>query len=359
MTHQTEIAKLFEQQFNSAPSVISFAPGRINLMGEHTDYNDGLVLPIPLPIGITVAIGKANKPGVFAFSDLYKEVSFRNKNESANQEWTDYLLAAISVFPAPLPQGINIAVLSTLPHGASVSSSAALLVAVLRGLRDLSNAKITDDQIARLAQKGENEFVGVQCGLMDQMVSSRGIENAAMLFDTQSGDIQNVGLIRGTSLVTLHSGQTRKLQGNPYNDRRQSCYRAAKDMGFETLREASIDDLARVRDEDDRRKAHHVISDNQRVWDAVKAISNDDTKTLGQLINQCHKSLRDDFDVSTPAMDDMVSFCQENGALGARMTGAGFGGCIIMLAQSQDAETLSAKVLQEFPKAWHVNTMSF
>lgn len=359
MSQRNAVSTLFSDQFSKPCDVDVFAPGRINLMGEHTDYNEGLVLPIALPIGIDLAIGIADKPGLHAYSDLFDKVSTRALSDPANEDWTDYILAACSVFPGTLPDGLNVAVQSSLPHGASVSSSAALLVATLRGLRALLDVELDDDTLARLAQRAENEFVGVQCGLMDQMVSSRGAQNAAMLFDTMTGDIENVSLIQGTALVTLHSGQTRKLQGNAYNDRRLSCEQAARDLGVESLRHASLADLSKVQDDDARAKARHVISDNARVLSAIEAIKLGDAAALGSLINECHASLRDDFDVSTPAMDDMVAFCQANGALGARMTGAGFGGCIIMLTSGENAEAITQKVQTEFAQSWHVNTMVF
>jgi galactokinase len=350
---------LFKSKFGTEPVVSVFAPGRINLMGEHTDYNDGLVLPMPLPLGIDIVLAQSMGSGLEAISTLDNKLSTREFADAANGDWTDFLLGSIVMSGVKIPNGLRVAVHSNLPAGASVSSSAALQVAMLRGLRDLFNLSIDDDTIARLAQKSENEFVGLNCGLMDQMVCSKGQAGSALFFDTRSGETKQIALSSGVVILTIHSGQSRRLVDNEYNMRRASCERAASDIGVPALRDANIVDLSQVKSEDDRNKARHVIADNIRVIEMMEAMENSAWKQAGKLLFACHKSLSCDFDVSTPAMDALVESARKNGAFGARMTGAGFGGCIIVLTEIETADTITEAIIKDHPNAYLINKMVF
>ena len=337
----------------------AFAPGRVNLIGEYTDFNNGLVLPMPLPLGVYVVISKGPKGLLIANSEQYKKQIKRNIGEVSNGDWTDYLLGAIEVSGVNKNIGLCVSVFSDLPVGASVSSSAAIQVAMLRALRDAFDLGFDDCEIAKLAQKAENEFVGVQCGLMDQMVISVGKENSALLFDIQSGQTESYKFFKDTSVITIHSGVSRKLKDNAYNDRRASCQRACVDMGLESLRNATLDDLSKIMNSDDRLKSHHVVSENLRVLKCIDALKNNDPKLFGSIMNEGHESLSKDFCVSTKKMDEMVLFAQCFGALGARMTGAGFGGCIVVLTKKDHAKSLITELTDTISGTWLVSEMQF
>ena len=337
----------------------AFAPGRVNLIGEYTDFNDGLVLPMPLPLGVYIFISKGPSGTLIANSEQFEKETKRFIGDKPNGDWTDYLLGALEVSGLDKTIGLCVSVYSDLPVGASVSSSAAIQVAMLKALREGFNLVISDENIAKLAQKAENEYVGVQCGLMDQMVISVGKQNSALLFDIQSGKTENLEFFDNVNVLTIHSGVSRKLKDNAYNDRRASCDRACKDMGISSLRNATLSDLSKVKNYDDRIKSQHVISENLRVLECVKALRDNDTKLFGKIMNEGHKSLSKDFCVSTEKMDTMVTFSQDFGALGARMTGAGFGGCIVVLADRECAKNLVPELTNLIKGTWLVSDMQF
>ncbi|MEM9715325.1 MAG: galactokinase [Pseudomonadota bacterium] len=353
---QPDSREIFEARFGHEPEVTRFAPGRINIIGEHVDYNEGLVLPTPLAQGISVSASLGGED-LQAVSTLDGAVTHRELTDTPQDIWTDYLVGALQI--SGVAKGVRIAVDSNLPAGASVSSSAALLVATLKALNDLLDLSLTDQKIALLAQRVENEYLGLRNGLMDQMVSACGTFGKALLFDTQSGEISDHALIPDTAILTLHSGEDRRLVGNAYNDRRTSCERAAADIGVTSLREASLNQLDMVEDATDRARARHVISEHQRTLDVLSSIEQNNPAEMGKLITACHHSLSSDYDVSTPAMDALVSTALSAGALGARMTGAGFGGCIIVLTTLKKADVLRAEIFSKHPKAYDVATLVF
>lgn len=353
---QPDSHPLFERSFGSKPKTKSFAPGRINIIGEHVDYNEGLVLPTPLALGIDVSL-TANGSEVMAASTLSGDVEAREMTDAPNGSWTDYVVGAAQI--VGVTKGFKIAVDSNLPAGASVSSSAALLVSVIQALNSEYELHLSQQDIARAAQRVENEYLGLKNGLMDQMVSACGTFGKALLFDTQNGSISDHDLIPGTSILTIHSGQTRRLVGNEYNDRRESCDRAAAAIGVPSLRHASLDDLPRVKDLTDMARARHIISEHDRTLAVLDAISRADAQTMGQHVTDCHWSLANDFEVSTPAMDALVETALEHGALGARMTGAGFGGCIIVFSETKKAEQIRSEILGRHDMAYDVATLHF
>lgn len=349
-------AEFFVEKFGHKPEAVAFAPGRINIIGEHVDYNGGIVLPTPLDLGVTVAVSRQER-GVSAASALFEDTTHRDMDEKAQHHWTDYILGAAQI--AGVTSGLKIAVTSTLPDGASVSSSAALIVANLRALNEVFDLGLSGKEIAIRAQAVENNYIGLKNGLMDQMVSSCGRFGQALLFDTLSGEISDYPLIRDTAIVTLHSGQTRRLQDNAYNDRRDACDRAAADIGVEYLRNAQSADLPKVTDPSDRAKARHVIEEGARTEAALHAIETNDVAGLGHILTACHWSLSKNFDVSTAEMDELIETAIDESAYGARMIGAGFGGCMIALTSIKDADEFSARVIAKHPNAWHVATLKF
>lgn len=355
MKHPDSVA-IYETTFGHAPRATAFAPGRINIIGEHVDYNQGLVLPTPLAQGVDVSLGHSDD-GISAVSTLSEGLEKRGLSDPPNGSWTDYIVGAAKTLG--LQKGFKIAVDSSLPAGASVSSSAALLVAVIRAMNDLFDLSMDQQSIARSAQRVENDYLGLQNGLMDQMVSACGTYGKALLFDTENGALSDHDLIKGTSIITLHSGETRRLVGNAYNDRRASCERAAQAIGVASLRQASLADLDKIIDETDRARARHIVSEHDRTSAVLDAIAQGDTTKMGQQITACHRSLSKDFEVSTAAMDALVETALDAGALGARMTGAGFGGCIIVLTQTSEAEAIKSTILSKHTKAFEVATLDF
>ncbi|MEM7243527.1 MAG: galactokinase [Pseudomonadota bacterium] len=351
------IAEIHMAEFD-VPNAQAYAPGRVNLIGEYTDFNDGLVLPMPLDLGVSIALSKRDDGKFVAQSASFEGQVTRQIDEKASGHWTDYLLGSVQYSGAG-SEGVSISVSTTLPVGASVSSSAAVEVAVLRAMRRAYNLDYSDKALARIAQRVENEYVGVGSGLMDQMVISVGEPRKALFFDTQSGATKNYDMLRDTVLLTLHSGITRKLTENAYNDRRASCERAAADMGVESLREATADMLLHVKDQDDRRKAGHVVAENDRVLACLGALEAGDAAGFGAIMYDGHESLSTDFEVSKPEMDAMIEAARGAGALGARMTGAGFGGCIVVLSRPDQVDGLKAKIVDEFPASWLVSEQVF
>lgn len=345
-------ARGFASAFGRAPAAVGRAPGRVNLIGEHTDYNDGLVLPVPLPLGTAVAVGRNDQGrlrAVSALGDLREE---RPMGSPVQGSWTDYLLGACA--EAGITHGVDIAVVSDLPAGASVSSSAALCVAALRALADMQGQPMDGADLALAAQRIENEFVGVACGLMDQMVCATGQPGHALFFDTRAMQTRPVPLIKGLCLLTIHSGQTRRLADGAYNDRRAACERAAAAMGVASLRDAAEADLGRVADDADRASARHVVTENARVTEAVTVLEAGDGPALGAILNAGHASLSRDFRVSTPLVDALTQAARDAGALGARITGAGFGGCFIVLAEPDRADAILHAVRSVNADAWEV-----
>ena len=339
-------------------AAFAFAPGRINLIGEYTDFNNGYVLPMPLDLGVSITLGHRDDGQLLAQSTAFDGIEARKLDKPAQGRWSDFLLGAIQ-YSGVKTNGISASVSTTLPVGASVSSSAAIEVAMLRALRTMFDLRLSDDELARLAQKIENEFIGVASGLMDQMVISVGAARQALFFDTFTGETETLAMFENTALLTIHSGITRKLTENAYNDRRASCERACADMGVPSLRQADLEMLVQVNDRDDRRKAEHVLRDNNRVLDCVAALKSGDVKGFGQIMFDGHQSLSQLFEVSKPEMDAIIDLAKSAGAIGARMTGAGFGGCVIVLTTLDEADRISSAITTKNPNSWVVSDQRF
>lgn len=348
----TSTATLFERHFSCSPSVVASAPGRVNLIGDHTDYNEGLVLPTPLELRTEIAISLQPTGRLQAVSATNGNTADRALDDDPTGDWTDYILGCLSVLDVKV-DGLYAAVTSDVPMGASVSSSAALEVATLRALNTAMKLSLTDDEIARLGQRCENEFVGVQCGLMDQMVSSVGKPGHALLFDTQSGATENIPLFADHKFVTIHSGQSRQLVDGAYNERRQSCEAAAAALGIPSLRHVHSDDLDALAGLALKR-ARHVCSETERVAAAADALKAGDPATFGKLMTASHWSLSRDFETSTPEVDRLIGTLLDGGAAGVRITGAGFGGCVVALLPAGAVGNVEALLKTDHPDAWIV-----
>ncbi|MBP2314370.1 galactokinase [Azospirillum soli] len=316
------------------------APARANLLGEHTDYNDGFVLPTPLPYFTTVTVAPGNQAGMIeAFAARFGQTLVRPLDAPRQGDWLDYPLGCVTILRAA---GIEVPALrltieSDIPMGAGISSSAALEVATLRALRRWLDLPLDDEKIALLGQRAESEYVGMPCGIMDQMVSSLGTPGQALFLDTRSLAHRLVALPSSHQLAVVHSGVTHKLTEGGYRQRRSECERAAAALGVPSLRD--INDLSRIDGlpEPLNHRAHHVVTENRRVLDGVAALERGDVAAFGQLMVESHASQRDDYAVSVPEIDALVDSALHHGALGARLTGGGFGGCIVALIEDVEA----------------------
>ncbi len=328
----------------------AFAPGRVNLIGDHTDTTGGLALPMAIQLGTTVhGVVRSGSTEVRLVSEDQPEpaVVRRDVGEPASvtPDWARYVAGVVSELRPRY--GFEGTVSSTLPVGAGLSSSAALEVAVSLVL-GLHGSALT---VAQLCQLAEYAASGVPCGIMDQLSATAGVEGAALLMDCHSLAVTAVPMPdeRVAEVVVVHSGQGRSLAGSGYAERRRECERAQDAMGT-LLRKATIDDAEGIADPVLRRRARHVISENQRVRDFVTALAGVDLVRAGRLMAASHTSLRDDFEVSTPTVDALVDrIAGVDGVFGVRMTGGGFGGCVVALTEPG---ALSDEVAAAPDRAW-------
>ncbi len=348
----------FREVFGRDPDAVAEAPARANLLGEHTDYNGGFVLPTPLPYRTVVEVGAADGAvgGMLTMhATQFDETVERRLGEPRRGDWSDYVLGSVSVLAQ---KGIavppmRLAIDSDVPMGAGISSSAALEVAVLRAVRALLQVEVDDVTIAKLGQEAENGYVGMQCGIMDQMVSSLGTLGKALFLDTQDLTTELVDLPVDERVAIIHCGVAHKLTEGGYNTRRSECEAACQALGVANLRAVSMDGLDRVDalPEPLNRRARHVVTENQRVLDGVAALRGGDMARFGALMNDSHRSQRDDYEVSIPEIDALADSAQRHGAIGARLTGGGFGGSIVALVRKADYDDWLAKVLADRPAA--------
>ncbi len=351
-------AGLFHTVFGRDPDAVAEAPARANLLGEHTDYNDGFVLPTPLPYRTVVEAGpdeSASGGTVTMHAAQFDATAERRLGEPRRGDWTDYVLGCLTVLAG---QGVavppmRIAIDSDVPMGAGISSSAALEVAVLRAARSLLRIDMDDLTIARLGQQAENGYVGMQCGIMDQMVSSLGTPGKALFLDTSDLSSELVELPADERIAIIHCGVAHKLTEGGYNTRRQECEAACEALGVPSLRAVTAGAMDRIEalPEPLNRRARHVVTENQRVLDGVAALKAGDIGRFGALMDDSHRSQRDDYEVSIPEINALVESARRHGAIGARLTGGGFGGSIVALVPSADYDEWLAKVLADRPGA--------
>ncbi|MBD1850490.1 galactokinase [Leptolyngbya sp. GB1-A1] len=338
----------FKSIFSTPLEVEAAAPGRVNLLGEHTDYNDGFVLPTAIPQQTIVQLGYSADQAFHFYSHELKEQVDWQPSGTTPAEFARYLVGCIrsleetGISVPPL----NVFVASDVPIGSGLSSSAALEVAMLRGLRSLLNLKLDDVQIAQLGQQAEIHYAGVQCGIMDQMASSLADPVHMLFLDTRSLDRQILDLPENSEILVIDSGIPRTLAGSGYNQRRAECEAAAKQLGVKALRDISDPATVESLPEPLRRRARHVVTENNRVLEAKQGVSAD---RFGELMNASHASLRDDYEVSVPGLDQLVAILQQTpGVFGARLTGAGFGGACVALVQPGQAETIAHQTLEKY-----------
>jgi galactokinase len=336
------------------------APGRVNLMGDHTDYNDGFVLPLAIDRACTVTA--VSRPGdrVTAVSvDVpgAVEVAVDGGDDPFDvvPTWGRFVAGSVR---ALVERGVRVtaaelAISSTVPVGSGLSSSSALSVALTQALAHLAGTPVTGVDAARLASAGEIAATGVPGGLMDQLASLFGRAGHALLIDCRDLSVTPVEIPPGIAVVVVHSGVPRTLVGSAYASRRAECEAAAAALAVPSLRDATFDQVRDVP------RARHVVTENARVLAMAEALPTGDLSVLGPLLLASHSSLRDDYEVSTPELDTLVEILVECGAAGARLTGAGFGGCVVALAQRNHADDVLAKATLRYRAATGVEPMGF
>ena len=346
----------FEQQYGKSPQIIVRSPGRVNLIGEHTDYNDGFVLPMTINRASWIALEPQDEPKVDVYSaDFDEMLTFSLEQiKKSNSDWQEYIKGtawALQKHGYKL-KGWRGVVIGDVPIGAGLSSSAALELTVSRAFSAISTIQWDAIKMAKIAQDAENNWVGVNCGIMDQMISSAGKRHHALLIDCRSLDSELVPLPLEAAVIVMDTGTRRGLVDSAYNERRQQCETAARIMNVTSLRDATIEMLhAHKNNMDDVtfRRAKHVITENTRTLNAKNSLLKHDVTLLGKLINESHESLRSDFEVSNDALNVMVSIAQvRQECYGARMTGAGFGGCAVAIVEKTSANDFANSVAQEY-----------
>jgi len=341
----------FSNEFGSSPDLIVRAPGRVNLIGEHTDYNDGFVLPMAIDRAVWIALRPRPDRWVRVRAlEMGEVVEFNLDNLQKGNGWVEYLKGiAWALQEAGFRlQGWEGVLSGDVPRGAGLSSSAAVEVATARAFYALAELVWEPAHAARLAQKAENQWVGVNCGIMDQMVSAAAMEGHALFLDCRTLDYEHVPLPPGLAIVVLDTSTRRGLVDSAYNERRAQCESAAHHFGVKALRDVRLEQLE-VKGHDlppvVLRRARHIVSENERVLEAVQAMRAGDAVRLGELFNTSHASLRDDFEVTNDALNWMVEIAQSQpGCYGARMTGAGFGGCAVALVDEKSSRAFASAV---------------
>ncbi|MFN8432598.1 MAG: galactokinase [Anaerolineales bacterium] len=346
------LSQHFQTHFNAKPEIIVRAPGRVNLIGEHTDYNDGFVLPMAIDREVMIALRPREDETVRLFSlDLETESAFELSSLSREGDWIEYPKGiAYELLKAGFKiKGFDAIMTGDVPRGAGLSSSAAVELAVARAFSAVSGFEWNAPAMAKLAQKAENEWVGVNCGIMDQMASAACKEGFALFLDCRSLEIQHAPLPKGVSVVILDTSTRRGLVDSAYNERRSQCEEAARWFGVKALRDVKVEELQKWKvgselSEVAFRRARHIVTENERVLEAIDVMRKGNVKRLGELFNASHDSLRDDFEVTNDALNIVVECAREQSSCyGARMTGAGFGGCAVALvAEEKTTEFVKA-----------------
>ena len=353
-----DVREGFEALFGRESDGVWSAPGRVNLIGEHTDYNEGFVLPFAINRRTVLALGTRDD-GVIrvasSFADEVAEIAIADLSPEALSGWSAYPLGvawALGQFGADLAAvpGVDIYIDSVVPVGAGLSSSAAIESAVAVALNDVWQLGFDRPLLARVGQLAENKAVGAPTGIMDQSASLLGRTDSAVFLDCRSLESEVIDLgfaAAGLELVIIDTGVSHDHATGGYADRRASCEAGAAALGVSSLRDVSVDDLERARqllDDVTFRRVRHVVTENQRVLDTVRVLREQGPAFIGDLLDASHLSMRDDFEISVPELDLAVETAQANGAIGARMTGGGFGGAAIALIPSESISRLQVAI---------------
>ncbi|HEY6952740.1 MAG TPA: galactokinase [Bacteroidota bacterium] len=357
-------AEAFRAKFGSVPSHIASAPGRVNLIGEHTDYNNGYVFPVAINRKTVVAASSRNDSILALHAHNFNasvEIPLSNLKRTKEQSWSNYSKGVASVL---LDEGIelrgaNLLINSDIPSGAGLSSSAALEMATAHALLALNGITMPLLELIHTCHDAEFEFVGVHCGIMDQFISCLGKKDRALFLDCESLNYEHVPVPPECKLVVCDTGVRRNLATSEYNIRRQQCSEGAQEFSYvlpsvKTLRNVSVKQFEQHKSmlgDIIRRRCRHVIFENDRVLHSKEALKNGDLSEFGKLMYQSHMSLKNDYEVSCPELDTVVDICAEvDGVYGARMTGAGFGGAAICLVKCDQADAVVKRLKAEYPQ---------
>ena len=348
----SRVESAFRSFAGREPEGVWWAPGRVNLIGEHTDYNDGFVLPFALTLGTSAAVARRDDGRLRCLS-LQEGAA---PEDATVEGWPAYVHGVVWALreAGVAIEGADVVVDTTLPRESGLSSSAALECSVGLALAELHGARLDRIAVARAAQRAENEVVGVPSGLMDQLASLLGRRGHALFVDMRSLAVEHVPLepdAAGLALVVVDTRAPRRLVSGAYAERRAACEAAARALGVASLRDASPEGVEEARERLGdvlHRRARHVVTENARVLKAVATLRANELARLGPLLDASHRSLRDDFEVSSPELDAATGAAVEAGALGARMTGAGFGGCALALAPVAAVDEVVAHVRRRF-----------
>ena len=352
------LEQAFLEHFHAKPTVQVRAPGRVNLIGEHTDYNEGFVLPMAIDREVRIALRpRADRRVAVISLDLNERGEFDLDSLERGEGWLEYLKGVahelqIANYKLGGWEGV---MTGDVPRGAGLSSSAAVEMATARAFASVSGFEWDAMAMARIGQRAENDWVGVNCGIMDQAVSAAAKAGHALFLDCRTLEYKHVPLPKDVAVVVLDTSTRRGLVGSAYNERREQCERAARFFGVRALRDVSVKELKERGKKKEGldalawKRARHIITENERVLQAVESMHNDDPVTLGKLFNESHASLRDDFEVTNDALNQIVEIAQrQSDCFGARMTGAGFGGCAVALVRRDSAGEFSQAVGAEY-----------
>lgn len=353
----------FRKLYGNEPILVQ-APGRVNLIGEHTDYNEGFVFPAAIEFQTQAAIAKRTDRRMIVTSENYAErVEFDLDHlpKEPRNHWSDYVVGIVGLLQRKLGglPGADLLLHGNVPQGAGLSSSASLEVAVCKAFLELSGKSMEGVAIALLCQQAENEFVGARCGIMDQFISVHGKKNHALRLDCRTLEYRLLPIPPDVRLVICNTMVRHSLSGGEYNERRAECEAGARFFaeripGVKSLRDVTLEEyekFGRQLPEVIRKRCHHILTENVRVLQAAEALQAGDLKLFGRLMGSSHASLRDDFEVSCEELDLMVRLAQANtGVYGARMTGGGFGGCTINLVEERHVESFRENVAAGYEK---------
>ncbi len=359
MTLREQVEQDFRKRFGAAPTVVVRSPGRVNLIGEHTDYNDGFVLPIAIDREVWIALRPRDDRRVVVHSlDYDAPLSFElGPISHTGTDWTEYVKGVAWALQEAghTLKGWEGVMSGEVPRGAGLSSSAAVELAVQRAFATVSGLPWKPSEMALLGQRVENKWIGVNSGIMDQMIVAGGRQHHALLIDCRSLALEPVPVPAGAVVVVLDTGTRRGLVDSAYNERRSQCEEAARFFGVKALRDVDARTFEARQNELDplvRRRARHVITENDRTVEASKAMRAGDLTRLGQLMDASHASLRDDFEVTNDALNTIVTLARaQPGCFGARMTGAGFGGCAVALVAPEQSEAFVRSVNEKYKQA--------
>jgi galactokinase len=357
------LALQFIDEFGESPIIVT-APGRVNLIGEHTDYNDGFVFPVAIDFWTAVAASPRNDKLLTVRSQNYSErldFDLQHLPNTPSHHWSDYVIGVTRLLSgfAGHQRGTNLLIAGNVPQGAGLSSSASLEVAVCSALLEIYGEKLDGAAIAQLCQRAENEFVGARCGIMDQFISVHGKRDHALMLDCRSLEYRLLPLPSNMRLVICNTMVQHSHVGGEYNQRRRECETAAQFFaeripGVKALRDVTLADLETLGQgltDTIRRRARHIISEDSRVLQTAAALEKGDMETIARLMAESHNSLRYDFELSCPELDLMVEIATDlPGVYGARMTGGGFGGCTINLVLDKNVDAFQGIVSREYEK---------